>query len=298
MDFNFPRNITLAGKLEHLANGREGFLPSPLPDVRLMRVERHIPNAAIAYEPSIVIIAQGRKRGRVGERTFVYDARNYLVLSVPMPFECETIGSSTEPALGMSIRVNPSTVAELVLEMDAQAFSGSPTAIDATPLTPGIANAAERLAACLASPTEARILGPQTIREIIYHALCGGQGAALQALAAPQSNHGQIARALRRMHLEYAGDLDVAKLARDAGMSVSAFHAHFKATTSLPPQRYLQTIRLHKAQSLMVGGVSATEAAMEVGYKSPSQFSREFKRLFGGTPRQIAAKSRSSLFAF
>lgn len=298
MDSRFPVNAPLAERLDRLTEGREGFLPSLSPDVRLMRVERVIPSTAIAYEPSIVILAQGRKRGRLAGRTFVYDARDYLVLSVPMPFECETIGSREEPMLGMSIRVHAATVAELVLEMDKPAFSGSPRAIDAIPLTPELANAAERLATCLASPSEARILGPQIVREITYFALLGGQGAALQALAAPQTHFGQIARALRRIHLEYAADLDVGTLARDAGMSVSAFHARFKAVTSLPPQRYLQTIRLHKAQGLMVGGLSAAEAAGRVGYESASQFSREFKRLFGGTPREVAARSRRTLFAF
>lgn len=298
MSVRAPRNPALAHRLEDLTRGQEGFLPSRLPDVRLMRVERMIPSTAISYEPSIVILAQGRKRGRLAGRSFTYDARNYLVLALPMPFECATMGSREEPMLGLSVRVNAATVAELVLEMDAPALSGSPRVVDAVPLTPELADAAERLATCLASPRDARILGPAIIREITYHALLGGQGAALQALAAPQTNFGQIARALRRIHLEYATDLDVGTLARDAALSVSAFHAHFKAVTSLPPQRYLQTVRLHKAQALMVGGMSAAEAAEKVGYGSASQFNREFKRLFGDTPRKVAAQSRRTLFAF
>ena len=289
----------LAGLLSELATV-EGFGPTCLPDVRLMRSTETHPSSPVSYDPSIVIIAQGRKRGRLGARAFTYDAGNYLVLAVPLPFECETIGTPEEPMLGMAVRVNPATVAELLLEQDAapQPAVGSPHAIAATPLTPELSDAAVRLAKCLPSPVEARVLGPQIIREMTYRALCGRQGGALRALATPQSGFGQIARALRRIHLDYAKTLEVTALAREAGMSVSTFHANFKAVTSNPPLRYLQTIRLHKAQVLMVAGTPVAEAAHRVGYESPSQFSREFKRLFGGTPKEVTSRSRVALSMF
>jgi AraC-like DNA-binding protein len=279
----------------------EGFQPTLLPDVRLMYSKGHHPSTPVSYEPSIVIIAQGRKTGRLGTQMFTYDARNYLVLAIPLPFECETVGTSKEPLLGLSVRLNPTTVAEILLETEALAPPtprGSARAIDATPLTPEMTDAAIRLAKCLSSPAEARILGPQIIREITFRALGEGQGAALRALAAPQSNFGQIARALRRMHLDFAHPLEVATLAREAGMSVSTFHANFKAVTTNSPLRYLQTVRLHRAQVLMVGGTPVAEAARLVGYESPSQFSREFKRLFGGSPREVAGQARAASFTF
>jgi AraC-like DNA-binding protein len=293
------KNSALAELLAELVTV-EGFIPTCLPDVCLMYSRETYPSAPVSYDPSIVIIAQGRKHGRLGGRTFTYDASNYLVLSVPLPFECETIGTPEEPMLGMAVRVNSATVAELLLEMDVPpaTFSGSPKAIDATPLTPELSDGAVRLARCLRSPVEARILGPQIIREITYRALCGGQGAALRALATPQSSFGQIARALRRIHIDYAQTLDVSTLAREAGMSISTFHSNFRAVTSNPPLRYLQTIRLHKAQVLMVAGTPVAQAARRVGYESPSQFSREFKRLFGGTPKEVTSRFRvaSSMF--
>jgi AraC-like DNA-binding protein len=278
----------------------EGFVPTSLPDVRLMHSRETHPRAPVAYDSSIVIIAQGRKRGWLGGRSFTYDARNYLVLSVPLPFECETMGTLEEPMLGLSIRVNPVTIAELLLELDNHltATPGLIHAIDATPLTPEMSDAAVRLARCLLSPADARVLGPQIVREITYRALGGGQGAALRELASPQSGFGRVARALRRMHLDYAQALEVNSLAREAGMSVSTFHANFKAVTAKPPLRYLQTVRLHKAQALMVAGTPVAEAARRVGYESPSQFSREFKRLFGGTPKEVANRSWSTLFTF
>lgn len=289
----------LAQELEGLVD-EEGFGPSTLPDVRLMYSEETYPSAPVSYEPSVVIIAQGHKQGRLGNRSFTYDSSNYLVLSLPLPFECATIGTEIEPMLGMAVRVSPSVVAELLLEMDTPPSSISPPshAIDAVPLTAELSDAALRLARCLHSPHEARILGPHIIREITYRALCGAQGAALRALATPQSSFGQIARAMRRIHLNYGEPIDVPSLAREAGMSVSTFHANFKAVTAYPPLRYLQTIRLHKAQVFMVNGMAVAEAANRVGYESPSQFSREFKRLFGGTPKEVTTRSRMALSMF
>jgi AraC-like DNA-binding protein len=289
----------LVSLLAELVTG-EGFLPTALPDVRLMHSKGSYPPTPVVYEPSIVIIAQGYKRARLGDSTYVYDSRNYLVLSVPLPFECETVGTSTKPMLALAIRVSPVAVADLLLEWDAPWPSTSflPRGIGAAPLTPEVMDAAVRLARCFSSPTESRILGPAITREIIYRVLCGKHGDALRALATPRSNFSQIARSLRRIHSDYHQHLEVASLAREASMSVSTFHANFKAVTSKSPQHYLQTIRLHKAQALITGGMPVAEAARQVGYESPSQFSREFKRLFGGTPKEIAHRSRSSLFAF
>lgn len=280
--------------------GSEGFLPTALSDVRLLHSRGNHPFRPIVYEPSIVIVAQGSKRGRLGSRTFLYDAQNYLVLSLPLPFECQTTGSPEKPMLALSIRVSPVVVAELLLESDLPIRSSAslPRSIDAAPMTPDILNAAVRLARCLNTPPEDRVLGPQIIREIIYRALCGKRGDALRALATPQSKASQIARSLRRIHLDFARPLTVDDLAREAAMSTSTFHANFKAVTATPPQRYLQTIRLHKAQAIIASGTSVAEAARQVGYESPSQFSREFKRLFGGTPKETGRRSRSTLFAF
>jgi AraC-like DNA-binding protein len=132
---------------------------------------------------------------------------------------------------------------------------------------------------------------PSEIRVIAYCALAGGQGGSLRAPAAPESNLGQIARALHRIHLDCARIVNARSLARGAGMSLSTFHANFKAATANPPLRYLQTICLHNAQLLMVSGVPVAEAARRVGDESPSQFSREFKRLFGRTPKRIANRT-------
>jgi AraC-like DNA-binding protein len=277
----------LAGLLRRLAV-RDGMHPTTVDGVSLMRASRPLPRMAVLYEPGIVIVGQGRKRGYLGDQVYVYDALNYLVLSVPLPFECETEASPEEPLLALSVRVNLGMLAELLLTMDSGRHPeapATPLGMYATPLDAKLEEATARLLEALLDPAEARILGPQIVREITYRVLCGEQGGALRAAAALHSRFVQVNRALDRIHADYARELSVEELAGAAGMSHSAFHQNFKAVTSTSPLQYLKTIRLHKARLLMVHeGLRVGEAAGRVGYQSQSQFSREFKRLFGSTP--------------
>lgn len=292
-----PQN-RLATLVARLAGNGEGFCPSLLKEVRFMRATRHIPRTPVAYEPGIVIVAQGRKCGHLEDQTFYYDANNYLVLSIPLPFECETFGTADNPLLGVSISVTPAAVSELLIEMEPTSAPASipMRGVSASPLGKELGEAAIRLLESLRSPEQARILGPQVIREIIYRVLQEPQGEALRALAMPHSNFGQISRVLRRIHTDYSKALDIGLLAREAGMSVSTFHSHFKSVTSTPPLQYIKSIRLHKARMLMVHeGETAGNAALRVGYESTSQFSREFKRFFGGTPAEVAGELRAAL---
>lgn len=283
-------NRRMAELIAELAQDGEGFCPSTLPGVKLMRSVIHVPRSPIAYEPGVVIMAQGRKSGHLAERSFIYDPNHYLVLTAPLPFECETFGTPESPVLGLFVGITPALVSELVLQLKQfPATAGSPQLIDATPLDPALSGAAIRLLECLRSANDTAILGPQIVREIVYLVLRGPLGGNLRALAAPQSFFGQISRVLNRLHLDFAQTVEVEDLAREAGMSVSTFHAHFKTVTAASPLQYLKALRLHKARMLMVhDGANAGTAAHHVGYESVSQFSREFKRLFGASPSIIA----------
>jgi AraC-like DNA-binding protein len=288
---------TLASLLAELSS-EEGVRPSCLPGVKFMRSTENWPRVPVTYEPGIVIIAQGKKRGHLGGQTFNYDANNYLVLSVPLPFECDTEGSKEEPMLGVFVSVNPSTVAELLMEMRDLPPITEPQAlaVRSYPLDEELADTTLRLLLSLRNDNDARILGPQIIREMIYRVLLRERSGTLPALATPHSHFGQIRRALNKMHAEYAKPVDITTLASEAGMSVSTFHGHFKAVTSSPPLRYLKSIRLQKARMLMAHeGLTASIAAREVGYESASQFSREFKRYFGNTPAAVAEEMRAAM---
>ncbi len=273
----------------------EGWQPSNLPGVSLLRVTEACPRGPVVYEPSIVILAQGRKIGYLGDRVFTYDAHNYLVLSVPLPFECETQAKPGEPLLGVSVHVDPSSVAELLLEMDDNgAVIDAVQGIYSNPMTDELTSALIRMLECMGSKSDTRVLGPAIVREIVYRVLCSEQsGGALRAVAARHSSFAQINKVLRRIHSDFSTPIDVETMAREASMSVSTFHHNFRAVTSSSPLQYIKRIRLHRARILMVQeGVQANIAARQVGYESASQFSREFKRLFGETPVEEAARVR------
>jgi AraC-like DNA-binding protein len=275
----------------------EGFTQSPLKGVKFIRSERCVPRTPIVYEPSIVIVAQGRKTGYLGGEVYTYDPYNYLVLSVPLPFECETEGTPEKPLLAISLQVDQAILGELLVEMGEEVAQAgaAPRGIYSTPLPDELTGATIRLLQSLRTARVAKILGEQIVREIIYRVLCGEQGGALRAVASRHSRFSQIAKVLRRIHTEYRSKLDVEVLAKEANMSVSTFHHNFKSVTSTSPLQYLKCIRLHKARLLMVQeGYNASTAADNVGYESASQFSREYKRYFGDSPTVETTKVRGT----
>ncbi|ABX16784.1 AraC family transcriptional regulator [Burkholderia multivorans] len=254
----------------------EGDTPAAIDGVRFIRVSRPAPRLPVLYEPSIVVVCQGRKLGYLGERSFVYDAQQYLAIS---------------------IRVDLAVIAELAILLDETlgAAVSEPHGVYSTPLDAPLADAVLRLLETLASPHDTRVLGPSIMREIAYRVLTGAQGDAIRAALVQQHHFGRIAKALRRIHADLQADLDVETLAREAGMSLAVFHAQFKHVTATSPMQYVKTARLHQARLMMVqNGLGAGAAAARVGYASASQFSREFKRLFGRSPGDEVRAMRDS----
>lgn len=276
----------------------QGLRPTVVEGVQLGRVDHGQPRAPVLYEPSIYIVASGRKTGYLGDRRFVYDPNNYLVLSVPLPFECETEAGPEGPMLGISVRVAPGVVGDLAVRMQERPrqIAEATGYVEATPLDLAMSDAALRLVECLRSPLDAEVLGASIVREIVYRALCGPQGHLLLEMVGRQGQAAQINAALRWMHARYAEPFSVTQMAEEVGMSVSAFHHQFKALTANSPVQYLKSVRLHKARALIVDeGSGAAVAAAAVGYESPSQFSREFKRFFGSSPSEEARRIRALL---
>lgn len=273
----------------------EGYTRSLLDDVRFMRSDRPLGRTPVLYEPSIIIVCQGHKRGYLADKVYHYDGQHYLVLSVPLPFSTETDASPEEPLLAVSVRLNMSSVADLVIQVDRRA-SGSaaaPEGIVSTPLDSVLADTTVRLLRALSSPVEAKVLGPAIVRELCFRVLTGEQGGAIRAALASHGSFGRISSTLRRIHNDYALALDVGSLAREVGMSIPTFHAHFKAVAATSPIQYLKSVRLHQARLMMIrDDLTATAVAARVGYQSASQFNREFKRLFGRTPREEVRKMK------
>jgi len=290
----------LASLLDEVAV-REGTHPTPVEGVQVTRISASsTQRVPVVYQPKIVIVGQGRKRAYLGGDVYRYDSYNYLVLSVPLPAECEWDASPEEPILLASIDVEPTMLGEMLLEMDEPlAPAGTtPLGISSTPMSEELGGAVIRLLECLKCPLDSRMLGRQVVREIVYRVLRGEQGGALRALASRDDHFTRIARVLKVIHANYASPLGVEELARKAGMSVAAFHHSFKLVTASSPLQYIKRIRLDHARRLMShDGYNAGTAARAVGYESPSQFSREFKRLFGVTPLEEAEQTRARLVA-
>ncbi len=279
----------------------DGPSESRLSGVLLFQETRPIPRRPMVYNPGICIVVQGHKIGYLGGQKFRYDANHYLVTSVTMPFECETFASPEEPLRGLYIDIDMGQLRDLIGRMDLQTGVGNggeralPLGIGPAVMDEGMLDAVTRLVKCLQSETEAHILGPGLVREILYRALCGAQAPVLYALAMHSGTFSQMARVLKVMQTDYAKKLDVEQLADTAHLSVSAFHRAFKEITSDSPMQYLKKIRLSKAKDLMVQeSLKAYLAADRVGYESSSQFSREFKRHFGQSPAEMVRELRAT----
>ncbi|MEW5560956.1 AraC family transcriptional regulator [Enterobacter asburiae] len=285
----------LTEKIKQLKNNEE-VLNRLLPDIRLLYGTQPGTRTPVMYQPGIVFLFSGHKIGHINERVFRYDATEYLLLTVPLPFECETFATPEVPLAGLRLNVDILQLQELLMDIgEDELFHPSMAAsgINSAKLSEEILCAAERLLDVLERPLDARILGKQIIREMLYHVLMGPRGGALLALVSRQTHFSLISRVLKRIESQYTENLSVDQLAAEANMSVSAFHHNFKSVTSTSPLQYLKTYRLHKARMMMVhDGLKASTAAMKVGYESASQFSREFKRYFGMTPGEDAARIR------
>lgn len=284
--------------IEPLVN-RDGFTQSEVPAVSLMACHHHVPRTPLMYEPSLVIVFQGRKIGYLGDREIHYDPGQYLVQTLPMPFECETFASPEAPLLGLSVRIEPAVLSELVLETTGHETgidspSHEPLPMDSVAMTASMQEAVVRLLRALNDPLDARVMGEARVREVIFEALKGEQGPALRALVNHQGHYSQIIQALTQMHADVTQNASVELLARDANMSVSSFHQHFKQVTRATPLQYLKRLRLIKARQLLShDDLNVNQTADAVGYRSVAQFSRDYKRTFGASPLQDRRQSRS-----
>jgi AraC-like DNA-binding protein len=273
----------------------EGYTQTLLDDVRLARSSCSATKSPAMSDPCIGIVLQGRKKAFFGGDILQFDAQHYLVVAIPMPFTSETEASADEPYLGITIRVDRTTLADLMFAIDQtdNEVPAMPKGMMTTRMDARLSETVLRLMEALSSPLEARVLGPAIVREICYRVLMGEQGAAMRAALTSQGQFGRIAKALRRIHADYAADIDVGMLAAEASMSVPAFHVHFKSVTHCSPIQYLKSARLHQARLLMArNDMTAQAASAQVGYESPSQFSREFKRFFGRSPGEEAIAMR------
>lgn len=252
------------------------------------------------YEPGICMVAQGSKRVLLGDDTYVYDGHHYLITSVNLPTVVQIIDASPgKPYFGLKLKLDLREVSQLMVDSNLpppraqQSGRGMATGEVTLPLL----IAFQRLINLPAEQKDIPILAPLIQREIIYRLLVGEQGAHLRQIASMGSQGYQIAQAIDWLKGNFTLPLRIDDLAKQVNMSTSTFHHHFRALTAMSPLQYQKWLRLNEARRLMLSeNQDASTAAFQVGYESPSQFSREYGRLFGAPPlrditnlRQISA---------
>jgi AraC-like DNA-binding protein len=252
---------------------------------------------SVTYQPSLTVIAQGRKRVELGRNIFIYDASRFLLTSVDLPVVSRVIEASEEaPCLALSLRLEMPVVRELLSREEirvAEAPSDSP-GMATGETTVEFLSACCRLVDLLHTPQDIPFLSGQIQREIIYRILRSAEGARLRAIATLGEQSHRTAKAIAWIRGNYAKPLRVEELAKLAGMGVSTLHNHFRALTAMSPLQYQKQLRLQAARDrMLMDGLDAASAAFAVGYESASQFNREYSRFFGRPPMRDIRTLRS-----
>lgn len=250
------------------------------------------------YEPSICLVAQGAKRVLLGDDAYVYDAHHYLITSVHLPTVVQIMEASREkPYLGLRLTFDLGEISQLMADSNLpsprtlQSGRGMATGVVTLPLL----TAFQRLIDLLDEQQDIPILAPVIQREIIYRLLVGDQGERLRQIATAGSQSHQIARVIDWLKENFTQPLSIDGLAAQASMSTSTFHHHFRSMTARSPLQFQKQLRLQEARRLMLAErMDAANAAFQVGYESPSQFSREYSRQFGAPPLRDITNLRQS----
>ncbi|MBA4723115.1 MAG: AraC family transcriptional regulator [Alcanivorax sp.] len=262
---------------------------------RVAMVQGAIPEHQLAavYDPMINLVLQGSKSMTVGGKTLHYDPATYFVMSVDLPAAGVVRPAPTgEPYLAVSLTLDSRILEGLLSDLpDSAGRDGQETGFSVAAVTPELLDAWVRLLRLMTRPDDVPALAPAYEREILYRVLQGPMGWMLRDIATPDTALARMNRVIQRLRRDYARPLRMEALAKEAAMSVSAFHRHFKAVTTLSPLQYQKQLRLLQARTLLVAaGYSVTAAAHEVGYESPTQFSREYARVFGQPPSKDTAR--------
>jgi AraC-like DNA-binding protein len=276
----------------------DGLTPTALPGVSVIRSPTTSEPLCGVAEPTLAVVAQGVKDTTLNGRTFTYGAGQFLVVSVDLPVTGHiTHACAEEPFLGFVLGLQPQTIAALLLETASAAPAGPqdvdpvPAGIAVSDASPALLDAVTRLLALLDAP----VLAAGIEREILWRLITGPQGATVRQIGLADSRLAHLARAIRWIRGHYNETLRVEQLAALATMSVSSFHRHFRAVTSMTPIQFQKEIRLHEARTRLIAEPGdVTGVGFAVGYDSPSQFSREYRRMFGVPPSRVARALRDA----
>ena len=255
---------------------------------RFSRPSEHFP---VVYEPSFCLVAQGAKEVLLAGETYRLSPSQSLIVSVDLPLDVRVVEATPGcPYLGLCVALDSAVVSEILADAAILPVGRPSRAIAVAPVNPSLTDAVIRLVALASTPQHAEALAPLILREITYRLLIGPLGPRLQQIATAGAPAHRIARAIQWLRAHFAESLPIVWLSKHVGMSPSTFYLHFKGVTGLSPLQYQKRLRLQEARRLMIGkGLDAAEAAFRVGYESASQFGREYRRMFGDSPRRDVA---------
>ena len=288
------RLIALAGQLAP----RLGYNKTALHCVRILRTEAVLNDIPVLYKPGAVFVLQGSKHGMLGGEIYLYDEDHYLAVSVPVPFRMTSTASPQRPLLAIYLEFNMQMAAEIAMQLEklANPVTTRPRGLYSSRMDSSTEDVLQRLLMALGSPVEVAVLGDSILRELHYRVMSGPQGGAVIAALQRKGTSGKLVESVAWLRDNYAGEIAVADLAKAVGMSVPSYHVHFKDLTGSSPMQYVKALRLHEAR-LMIARQTGTiaEVAASVGYVSPAQFSRDFRRHFGRTASEEAKWVRHHL---
>ena len=273
----------------------DGDHKTAIEPLTLHRLSVPAPPVHGVLKPTFCITAQGGKLTVLGEETHLHDPARFMLLSVDLPLTVQIVEASPkDPYLGFCLDIDPRQITALLLEMETvSAVETASRGLSLTPLDLPMLDAVVRLLRLLDTPNDIPMLAPLAIREILYRLLTGEQGGRLRQIAVHNSLTQRIGRAIEWIKRHYAEPLSIETVAGEVCMSASGLRHHFKAVTALSPLQYQKHLRLQEARRLMLSGAfDAASAGYKVGYQSPSQFSREYARLFGAPPQRDIARLR------
>ena len=275
---------------------KPGDYGTPIAGLGFFRREHPSPPVVCMVEPSIILVAQGEKQLWVGGEGYPYDTSRFLITSLDLPANSEVlVASSEQPCLGLTLKLDLRMLAELIVQGDLPPARDRSVVkgVGIGSVTPAMLASFERLLALLDEPEAIPVLAPLIQREIHYRLLKSDQAARLRQITSVDGQGYRIAKAIDWLKLNYASALRVEELAARVQMSTPTFHHHFRQLTSMSPLQYQKWLRLNEARRLMLNEhQEVSSAAYQVGYESPSQFSREYSRLFGVPPKRDIAMLR------
>lgn len=270
---------------------RDGSNATAIANVEVFRESQPHRPRALLYQPYFIFVAQGKKQSVLDGTTYEYHAGQFLTVLTPMPVACQVVEASCDkPLLALAIAVERRRILDILLRMEQavplgqRAAECNPSGIFTAPLRERLLDAAIRLLEALESPDEAAIVGEAIIDEIYFRILKEERGGALPYLLRQRGQIEQIARAVEHLHRNLEEVVSVGRLAGLVNMSSSAFHKKFKEVMHLSPLQYAKQVKLNHAQARLQQGMSVSEAGYSVGYNSPAQFSREYRRHYGVPP--------------